>query len=74
MSTLIRLSIAEQMRGLQFRADVASWALEHLGLPYEKWSDDQRAVSILKAKGSIAKLDLKWQLLRPRHQRRPRTW
>ena len=38
MSTSAKLSIAEQMRVLQSEADVATWALEHLGLPPE-WRD-----------------------------------
>jgi hypothetical protein len=38
MSTSAPLSIAEQMRVLQSKADVATWALEHLGLPPE-WRD-----------------------------------
>ena len=38
MSTSAPLSIAEQMRVLQSKADVATWALEHLGLPSE-WRD-----------------------------------
>lgn len=38
MSTSATLSIAEQMRVLQSKADVATWALEHLGLPPE-WRD-----------------------------------
>lgn len=38
MSTSAPLSIAEQMRVLQSKADVATWSLKHLGLPPE-WRD-----------------------------------
>jgi hypothetical protein len=55
MSATPILSIAEQMQVLQSRADVATWALERLGLPPE-WRDTNEPGNTERCQDAVDRL------------------